>query len=244
MFRFFKKKRFVIALYGMDGAGKTVLREALRPRLTDILGKDGVLQIAHVKPPLFAKSEPDPKGVFSKPQELPQHPLWKALLKVLYYTAMYWIQAVVPVKNASREIILYDRYLTDAWADPVRYCLPRLQDTLVLAWMMRFVPEPDVHIFVSVPADLAVARKGELSLEQAEKLADAYGDLSSQFDVARVVTLKNDEAADIATLSIQVCDDVANRLRKQGWRIIDPNHQPPQRETVGHHETPQKRHGT
>jgi len=207
----------------MDGAGKTFLRETMRPRLEAMFRDQVSLRIAHVKPPLFTDSEPDPNGVFSTPQSLEPHPAWKSALKIVYYATMYWVQLLALSTNRRQHVILYDRYLTDAWADPVRYCLPSLESHLIWRWFMNLVPLPDLNIFIKVPPEVAVARKGELTLQQADKLGQSYTRLYEKLSKKRVsLLLCNDEQADINDLSDHVVTQIEKALTERGWTLSYP----------------------
>jgi thymidylate kinase len=67
---------------------------------------------------------------------------------------------------------LFDRYYDDLLADSKRY---RYGGPMWLARLVgRFIPKPDLFFFLDLPAEVAHARKPEVSLEEAKRLREHY----------------------------------------------------------------------
>ncbi len=103
-----------------------------------------------------------------------------SLAKLVYWlmahTVGYWL-SVRPQLSRGR-LVLFDRYLLDALADPRRYRYGGPAILLRLLW--RLVPKPSAVVLLEAPVDVLMARKQEVGLEEMARQHEAYRRLISK----------------------------------------------------------------
>ncbi len=110
---------------------------------------------------------------------------------------------------ASSGILLFDRYYGDLLVDPVRY---RFGGSLSLARIFfRFLPKPDLIIFLDAAPEVLLERKQEVPLEALHRSRTRYLELCSQNIRCTVV----DASAPLATVIAEVEKRIANLPHKR-----------------------------
>lgn len=157
----------VIAVLGPDGSGKTTLIEHMERELASAFRR---VRRFHLRPHFGRPATA--AGV--KPQSQPPRHVLLCWAKVFFFLADYWIgwlRLVLPARIQST-LVIFDRYYHDLMIDPGRYRLPPA--FAAARWCAPLVPLPDFWLVLTAPSQLLVARKGEVTLEAAERLAKDY----------------------------------------------------------------------
>ena len=161
----YKKK--IIAFYGIDGAGKTTIINNLKSHLKDF----SRLQIYnHFLPRLLNSSGYNPDIISSNPHSEPPRKIILSIIKLFYYCLRYWISYYLPRRGSA--IHIYDRYLFDIFIDPIRF---RYKGNFKLtAFLCNLAPKPFIAILVNIDPRIALNRKQEISIEEANRQSSAY----------------------------------------------------------------------
>jgi len=164
----------VIALLGVDGAGKTTLIDAILPTLAS--ATHNTVIIKHLRPFLLPPLARLKGGgnVNSKPVEDPHKAepsgMCGSILRACYLTADYllgyWFQTR-PAISKVPAVILFDRYSYDMQIDPLRFRigLPRT----ILSWFSAMTPKPHIIICLHGNPELIAQRKGELTVMEIKR---------------------------------------------------------------------------
>lgn len=185
------RRRVVVALSGVDGAGKSTLARVLVDDLrragvpaTVVWSRPGMrlgllAGVAKVaKRALGERPEPGVRSVAAGDTRVPRSRqgalglLW-ATAVVASYVADSWRFHI-----AAQGVVVYDRHAVDA-AVTLDVLYGGLDLRAHRAAVNRLLPRPDVHVYLDVPADVAVARKpGDTIGERAvHRQLERYGDL-------------------------------------------------------------------
>lgn len=158
-----------VVLLGADGSGKSTVVQALSAALAPAFRRVTAL---HLAPALFryrraGRTVSAPHG--QRPRSLPGS-LAKAVYWLLDYSLGYYVR--VRSALARSTLVLFDRYLLDALADPRRYRYGGPPRLLPLIW--RLVPKPDLVILLDAPTDVLRSRKQEVAVAETERVTGAY----------------------------------------------------------------------
>lgn len=164
----------VIAVYGTDGSGKSLLIAGLRERLSGAF-----TSVLHVH--LFAVQDPErPAPPMLEPHGRPPRSLGTSVVKSGWYLTRAWLDRAPRLRRARRRgyLVLLDRDLHDAAVDPLRY---RFSSSLpLLPLLERWAPRPDLGLLLDAPPDVLVTRTSEISLERATALSAAYREFATR----------------------------------------------------------------
>jgi thymidylate kinase len=181
-----------VCIVGPDGTGKSTLAaslsEVLGDRVVHRYWRPGFLPMPRqlVGRPPDGLINSDPHGVQSNGQ-------LKATARTLYYFADfvlgYWLRCR-PLLLRGRHFVL-ERGWQDLEVDPRRY---QLRDARLVRRLTRFVPRPDLHVILHVPAEVAAERKPELPIGEIERQLDLWPKLARSR--RRTVVLDASQAPD------------------------------------------------
>jgi thymidylate kinase len=158
------------AILGPDGAGKSTVIEMTRERL---VGEFPKITTFHFAPPPFGRAHPPT----SAPHARPPRGLLPSVAKALYWALAFVSGYRLSVRPALArgEMVLFDRYLADAIVDPRRY---RYGGPMwLLRILARICPAPDVVFLLDAPVGELLARKAEITPEEALRQRESYGRL-------------------------------------------------------------------
>lgn len=164
---------FSVVLLGPDGSGKTTIANLVIERISGSFHGDNLQywrpyflpamgRLKFWNPSKDTKNNPDPHG-HSK-----QNPV-KSLIRFFYYLVDYIIgyPFKVYIPKVRKKIIIFDRYYYDYLVDLHRYrfnipnWLPKL--------FLRFIPSPDLTIYLDAEPEELIKRKQELSLSELDR---------------------------------------------------------------------------
>jgi thymidylate kinase len=158
-----------IAIYGLDGAGKSALVERLTTALLQTLPE---VKRYHFRPSFLWPVSALP---VTRPHDQSQRNLLLSLIKLV----VWWLDCcfghffVIAPALRNRQFVIFDRWLDDLLVDQRRY---RLSSGCV--WFARrllsVAPRPDIRILLDVPAEVAHTRKAEIAIASARHQRRAY----------------------------------------------------------------------
>ena len=160
-----------LSFLGCDGSGKSAVITGLTERLIS----DGQqVQSGHWRPRAFATDSSksalatadDPHGQI--PRGTPT-----SILKLGWLWLNWWLGWWRFHRKASRDgVVLFDRYHADLLVDPRRY---RYGGPLWLARLAsKWMPQPDIVIFLDADPDVLLSRKQEVPREALEASRQKY----------------------------------------------------------------------
>lgn len=173
------QKRFLIAVSGCDGSGKTVQIEKLAAVFDTCDLRSTILWARGGSSPFMSfftrlarrlRGNPGSSGGATVEAEkveyragILKNPLHRFCYALIYAIDLAWIYAVrVRLAGANGSIVICDRYFADAlvdfavMADGSAQAVPR-----ALAAVEAIVPVPEYHILLDIPAEEALRRKPE-----------------------------------------------------------------------------------
>jgi thymidylate kinase len=170
--RFIRPTGLVIAVLGPDGCGKTTLIEHIEQELAPVFRR---VRRFHLRPHFGRVSDSSP---VTEPHAQKPRGWLASTMKVFLFLIDYWVgwlRWVYPAKVHSN-LVIFDRYYHDMLVDPARYRLPR--GFFLHRLLAGLVPKPDIWLVLHAPPEVLVARKGEITLEVARVLSEAYARLA------------------------------------------------------------------
>ncbi len=194
----------VICFYGIDGAGKTTLIDALRD---DFGAMTHRVVYGHFRPLLPMQKEPDSGRALHNPQGMPPRDAFSSMLKAVFYMAWHWVARLWP--HPVDRLTVYDRGMWDFYVDPLRFRYGGPMGFLRL--ICRLAPSAMVSVFVDVSPETAQKRKREVTLDESRRQAEAYRLLAAHLPNALIV--RGD--LPIETLRRTVREFVLRRLRER-----------------------------
>jgi thymidylate kinase len=171
-----------IAFLGCDGSGKSAVIAGVTGRLEE----RGVAVIrGHWRPAMNAAgggggaAANDPHG--QKPRGC-----IGSILKLKWLWLNWWVGWFRFLRSdAASGAVLFDRYHADLLVDPRRY---RYGAPLWLARLAsRWMPQPDIVIYLDAPSEVLLSRKQEVPREALERSRAAYLELATSHPRFRII---------------------------------------------------------
>jgi len=203
----------VIAAMGPDGSGKSSLIERLRPAVAPAFRatanhhfRPGLGSRRRAAAPVTDPHGQDPRGRLA------------SAAKLVFFLVDYTLGGLVRVWPARvrSTLVIFDRHYPDLLIDPRRY---RFAGPAALARLVgRLIPAPDLWLVLDVPASLAVARKGEVPLAEAERQRRAYGDFAAATPHAVRLDASRSIEQVVAAAADALLDHLARRMEARHGR--------------------------
>jgi len=191
-----------VVILGVDGSGKSSVLRLLAERFaaTPVAG----VKIVHRRPAVIYSARYGDGGAVTHYGKA-AHGKVKSTLKlgaiIVDWLFGYWSQ--LAYQRAKGYLLFSDRHsLLDLLVDPLRYRYSGPPWMVRLA--MRCVPMPDLVLLLDAPVHVLLARKRELTPEEATRQRNAYLDL--------MATLPNSAIIDVARPLNQVVADAEQRV--------------------------------
>ncbi|MBV6389868.1 MAG: Thymidylate kinase [Nitrosomonas europaea] len=176
--RYFRPPGSVIAILGVDGAGKSTVINAILPALNAATHNAVVVQ--HLRPTLLpplarlkGKKHLSTGPVLEPHGSTPSGTVF-SLLRLIYltcdYLAGYWLWTRLRIAKQPT-VVIFDRYAYDMALDQRRFRI-RLPQRVV-EWFVAMAPKPDLIFCLHGDPEILAARKGELPLEETRRQVNA-----------------------------------------------------------------------
>lgn len=176
--RYFRPSGIVLAILGVDGAGKSTIINAILPALQ--AATHNAIFIKHLRPGLLpplarlkGKRNESASTVLTPHSSKPSGKVgsfFRLCYLTLDYIIGYWV--IIRPKIAKQPaIILYDRYAYDLLMDPRRFRI-RLSSRLT-GWFASLAPKPDLIFCLQGDPKTLAARKRELSAKETCRQIEA-----------------------------------------------------------------------
>jgi thymidylate kinase len=153
------KKKIIVSLMGVDGAGKTTLAK----KLNKIFKNSKYL---HLKPYIIFK---DRRTVIKNPHNQKKSSFILSLLRIFSWLVSY---KIFFYQNKRKRIYFFDRYAHDLLIDPLRYKHSLTQGLTKI--ILFFFPKPDLWIFLKPSLKIIKSRKNELPISELRRQIKSY----------------------------------------------------------------------
>ena len=153
------KKKIIVSLMGVDGAGKTTLAK----KLNKIFKNSKYL---HLKPYIIFK---DRRTVIKNPHNQKKSSFILSLLRIFSWLVSY---KIFFYQNQRKRIYFFDRYAHDLLIDPLRYKHSLTQGLTKI--ILIFFPKPDLWIFLKPSLKIIKSRKNELPISELRRQIKSY----------------------------------------------------------------------
>lgn len=184
--RYIKPSGVVLAILGVDGAGKSTVINAILPALNSATHNAVVYR--HLRPALLpplarlrgSKNLP-PSGPVLEPHGSTPSGKFGSLFRLAYltldYLAGYWFWTRLNISKQPT-VVIFDRYAYDMALDPRRFRIG--VSSRVTGWFVSLTPKPDLIICLQGNPEVIAARKRELSIEETRRQVDALREFASR----------------------------------------------------------------
>jgi thymidylate kinase len=215
-----KPPKYMIAVLGPDGSGKSTLIEKMKVHFQDVFKVESQgVKVFHIRPGLFPtitellrkKSLPEGKSTLLRDAwNSPSGTI--SFIRLLCFLADYLLGYFIKVlpELGNYHVVVLDRYYYDILIDPARYKIrlpPRVMKTF-----FAVLPTPDIAFVLDAPPEIIFPRKRELNEETIGLLLNGYKDLKNQIDNLHILQATNPPEE----LSIEV---VSTFLRSAATRL-------------------------
>ncbi len=210
--RFLHPTGFWVAFLGPDGVGKTSVQKRVGEDLAPAFRR---VAYFHLRPRLGRQATATSAPVTEPHAKGPRSALLSTA-KVFYFLFDYlggYFFRIRPSLVRST-FVLFDRYFHDLLADPRRYRYGGAMWLVRLAG--RCIPKPDLWILLDAPPEVVVARKGEVTLEEATRQRDAYRAVVGK--LKRVLIVDATQPLEAVVRDVEDC--ILDRLQKQARRHL------------------------
>ncbi|MGC1424030.1 MAG: hypothetical protein WA354_22290 [Terracidiphilus sp.] len=200
-----------IAIMGPDGAGKSVVIDAIQQQFRFAYDK---VKCFHLRPKSLRRGAATQQVVTNPHGKPPRSPLL-SVLKILFMMADYWLGYALQIAPAMRrsQLIVFDRYIYDLLVDSkrVRYGGPQ--------WLLRLaaclVPHPDMVILLDAPPDVLWARKREVPFDEVMRQRDEYCKLARSLPFATIVNAAQPLSDVIRDVDCAIVEHFERRTRER-----------------------------
>ena len=182
--------RVNVAVYGVDGAGKTTLINYLEKTLAVTATQ---LRRPHFLPSWPWQDEANSNKALPNPHDKKLRDPFTSTLKLIYLLGRYWLAYLWPRNGTT--LFIYDRSLPDMIVDPLRYRYGG--SATALRWACRLAPPIKASILVDVSVETAQSRKVEVTMVETKRQSESYRQLISH--LSNGIVLKGEMPIDRMT---------------------------------------------
>jgi thymidylate kinase len=159
-----------IAFLGCDGCGKSAVIAALA---TDGWAKGVHVATGHWRPFPFRGRSSEGSGAADNPHGAKARGGMASVMKLGWLWLNWWAGWWGGLRGeAARGLVLFDRYHGDLLVDPTRY---RYGGPMAVAKLVvRFMPQPDLVVFLDAAPEILLSRKQEVGHAALEASRERY----------------------------------------------------------------------
>lgn len=172
--RYLKPAGIVVAILGVDGAGKSTLINAILPVLNE--ATHNAVVVRHLRPALLpplarlkGKKQINTGPVLAPHGSKPSGKIgsiFRLCYLTLDYIIGYWLWTRPRIAKQPT-VVIFDRYAYDMAIDPRRFRIGI--SSRVTSWFAFLAPKPDLIFCLVAEPEKTVARKHELTLEETRR---------------------------------------------------------------------------
>ena len=203
----------LVAFVGPDGSGKSSVIEHVSVLLSPAFRR---VRTMHLRPRLGAAGARQPE---TAPHSKTPRGRLSSMAKIVYFVVDYSLGYLCKIRPllVRSTFVAMDRYYHDLLVDPQRY---RYSAGLGLArFSARFIPEPDLWIFLDAPSETLQARKQEVPMAESLRQRDEYLALAAELPNAVVLDAGQPLDSVAAKASAAILEELAHhtaaRLRNR-----------------------------
>jgi thymidylate kinase len=212
--RILKPTGFFIAVFGPDGSGKSTVNEHVRSSLNLAFWGN---EYVHLRPRLGVTLAESDKIPTLDPHGQEPRGWLSSVTKLLYYAFDYIAGYYVTVKPLliRSKLVVFDRYFHDMMVDPRRYRYGGPE--FLLRLVERFIPKPDLFLFLDAPAEVIQSRKTEVTFDETVRQREAYQLLARRLKSFRIVDASGELDNTLAEAEWVIVDRMADRVERRFW---------------------------
>jgi len=194
--RYLRPGGMIVAMLGVDGAGKSTLIGAIKPILDAATHNAAVTY--HLRPGLLPplarlKGVGDlPVGAVIDPHGSKPSGVFGSLFRLAYltldYVAGYWLKTRVQIARQPT-VIIFDRYAYDMLLDPRRFRIGI--SARIAGWFAAMAPRPDMIFCLLGEPEVIAARKGELPVEETRRQVATIRAFAKQNPRAVIISVES-----------------------------------------------------
>lgn len=214
--RYLNPPGIVVAILGVDGAGKSTVIDAILPALNAATHNSVFVQ--HLRPNLLPPlarlkgRSSVPMGPVVEPHGSMPSGLLGSFFRLGYltldYIFGYWLKTR-PKISKQPTVVIFDRYAYDMALDPRRFRIGL--SGKVAGWFAALAPKPDLIFCLHGDPDVICARKRELPIEETRRQVDALRAFAAREPRAVLIATDTgiEETRDLVLQTL--CDFLQNR---------------------------------
>jgi len=211
--RYFNPSGKVVAILGVDGAGKSTIINAIKPVLD--MATHNTVVVQHLRPTIFpplsrlkGKAATINVPVLDPHEQKPSGKavsLFRLVYLMLDYVFGYWLKTR-PMIAKQPTLVIFDRYAYDIIIDPLRFRIG-LPAKLIRA-MVWIAPKPDLIICLYGNPRVLQIRKLELPLGEVERQVRALKQFASTRSNSYLVSTEksiSETSSDVLKIMLKKC---------------------------------------